>query len=123
MLIQRVTGHPWYTEVRSRILRPLRLTRTLTPDVTGTRLPDPHSTTYQQFSPDGPLVDVTLPPRFLETGADGSLIATTGDLGRFLRAPLGSPTRCAARTAGHRPGHARTSRSRMTERGLKPCRA
>jgi D-alanyl-D-alanine carboxypeptidase len=88
MLIHRVTGHPWYTEVRSRILRPLQLTRTLTPEVTDTRLPDPHATTYQQFSPDGPLTDVTIPPRFLESGADGSLIATTGDLGRFLRALL-----------------------------------
>lgn len=89
MLIHRVTGHPWHTEVRSRILRPLQLTRTLTPEVTGTRLPDPHATTYQRFSPDGPLIDVTIPPRFLESGADGSLIATTGDLGRFLRALLG----------------------------------
>ena len=88
MLIHRVTGRPWYQEVTSRILRPLRLTRTLPPDVTDTRLPDPHPTTYQQFAPDGPLVDVTIPPRFLESDADGSLIATTGDLGRFLRALL-----------------------------------
>lgn len=83
-----VTGRPWYTEVSSRILRPLQLNRTLTPEVTDTRLPEPHATTYQQFSLDGPLVDVTIPPRFLESGADGSLIATIGDLGRFLRVPL-----------------------------------
>lgn len=84
MLIERVTGHPWYAEVRSRILAPLHLTRTFYPGDRPT-LPRPHAEGYQQFAPGGPLVDTTV---FDPTVADsaGGLVSTTTDLARFWQA-------------------------------------
>jgi D-alanyl-D-alanine carboxypeptidase len=88
ILIQRVTGQSWEEQVESRILRPLGMRHTLTPDVT-TSLPSPHTLLYQQFVPGGPLVDVTVPALALEMGADLSIISTPADLGTFFRALLG----------------------------------
>lgn len=84
MLIERVTGHPWYTEVRSRILGPLHLTHTFYPGDRPT-LPWPHAEAYQQFTPGGPLVDTTV---FNPTvaAAAGGLVSTTTDLARFWQA-------------------------------------
>ena len=45
MLIERVTGHRWHSEVRSRILVPLHLTRTFYPGDQPT-LPQPHAEGY-----------------------------------------------------------------------------
>lgn len=84
MLIARVTGRPWHAEVRSRILEPLRLTRTFYP---GDRpaLPRPHARAYQQFAPDGPLVDTTVFNPTVAASA-GGLVSTAADLARFWQA-------------------------------------
>jgi D-alanyl-D-alanine carboxypeptidase len=87
MLIQRVTGRTWEQEVHARILRPLGLAHTLTPDQ-ATRLPAPHARLYQQFTPGGPLVNVTIPPLSISTTADGAMISTPADLNQFFRALL-----------------------------------
>ncbi|MEU2614042.1 serine hydrolase domain-containing protein [Micromonospora sp. NPDC007271] len=84
MLIERVTGHPWYTEVRSRILMPLHLTHTFYPGDRPT-LPQPHAEGYQQFVPGGPLVDTTLFNPTVAASA-GGLVSTTTDLARFWQA-------------------------------------
>jgi D-alanyl-D-alanine carboxypeptidase len=83
MIIERVTGNDWATEVRTRILRPLRLRDTSEP---GDRaeLPAPHAQAYEPFTATGPLTDVTL-MNHSWGGAAGSLITTTADLTRFWR--------------------------------------
>ncbi|MGY0068688.1 serine hydrolase domain-containing protein [Streptomyces sp. QTS137] len=85
MVIESVTGRSWEQQVRDRILRPLGMRHT---DVPGTRpfLPQPHAANYQQFAPDGPTVDTTIPYRPFDAGADGSLTGTARDLNRFFTA-------------------------------------
>jgi D-alanyl-D-alanine carboxypeptidase len=84
MVIDRVTGRSWATEVRARILRPLQLRQTSSP---GDRpaLPAPHAKGYQQWAPGGPLTDTTV---FNPTVADsaGNLVTTPTDLARFWQA-------------------------------------
>ncbi|WP_306321024.1 MULTISPECIES: serine hydrolase [unclassified Streptomyces] len=74
MIIHQVTGHSYATEVRRRIIAPLRLTGTTFPG-TRTTVPRPHG-------PDA----VTLDPR--TAGAAGELISTLPDLNRFYTALL-----------------------------------
>jgi D-alanyl-D-alanine carboxypeptidase len=84
MIIEKVTGRDWPTEVRARIIAPLQLRHTLEPgDWPG--LPAPHAEGYSVLAVGEPLVDVTL---YNHTwgGAAGSLITTTDDLARFWRA-------------------------------------
>ena len=84
MIIERVTGRPWATEVRDRILRPLGLRHTLAPGDRPT-VPSPHAEGYQQWAPGGELTDTTLfnPSA---AGSAGSLITTPADLARFWQA-------------------------------------
>ncbi|MFF4879404.1 serine hydrolase domain-containing protein [Micromonospora sp. NPDC000668] len=84
MLIKRVSGHLWYTEVRSRILMPLHLTHTFYPGDRPT-LPQPHAEGYRQFAPGGPLVDTTVFNPTV-TASAGGLVSTTTDLARFWQA-------------------------------------
>lgn len=84
MLIERVTGHLWYAEVRSRVLVPLHLTHTFYPGDRPT-LPQPHAEGYQQFAPGGPLVDTTVFNPSVAASA-GGLVSTTSDLARFWQA-------------------------------------
>ena len=84
MLIERVTGHLWHTEVRSRILMPLRLTHTFYPGDRPT-LPQPHAEGYRQFAPGGPLVDTTVFNPTV-TASAGGLVSTPTDLARFWQA-------------------------------------
>ncbi|MEV4656615.1 serine hydrolase domain-containing protein [Micromonospora sp. NPDC049301] len=84
MLIKRVTGHLWHTEVRTRILLPLRLTRTFYPGDRPT-LPQPHAEGYRQFEPSGPLVDTTVFNPTV-TASAGGLVSTSTDLARFWQA-------------------------------------
>ncbi|MBE1488301.1 serine hydrolase domain-containing protein [Plantactinospora soyae] len=84
MLIKRVTGHLWHTEVRSRILMPLHLTHTFYPGDRPT-LPQPHAEGYRQFEPGGPLVDTTVFNPTV-TASAGGLVSTTADLARFWQA-------------------------------------
>lgn len=84
MLIERVTRHSWHTEVRSRILLPLHLTRTFYPGDRPT-LPQPHAEGYKQFAPGGPLVDTTVVNPTV-AGSAGGLVSTTTDMSRFWQA-------------------------------------
>ncbi|WP_305786280.1 serine hydrolase domain-containing protein [Symbioplanes lichenis] len=84
MIIEKVTGRPWATEVSARILRPLGLRETSMPgDVPF--LPGPHARGYQQWEPGGELTDVTV---FNPTvaGASGGMVTTPSDLARFWQA-------------------------------------
>jgi D-alanyl-D-alanine carboxypeptidase len=84
MIIERVTGESWARQLQRRILRPLGLRETSTPGDRAT-LPGPHARGYQQYVPDGPLVDVT---EFNPTAAwaAGDLVTTPSDLTRFWQA-------------------------------------
>ncbi|MFI9495202.1 serine hydrolase domain-containing protein [Streptomyces halstedii] len=87
LVIEAVTGRTWEQEVRSRILRPLRLTRTLAPG-DDPLLPRPHARDYQQFGPGEPLTDTTLAYLPFDGDADGALISTAADTNRFFSALL-----------------------------------
>jgi len=97
MIIEKITGHDWASEVRSRILAPLRLVHTLEPG-DWPDLPAPHAEGYSEIEAGKPLVDVTL---YNHTwgGAAGSLISTTADLTRFWRALQAGQLLSAARMA------------------------
>ncbi|MEU9315447.1 serine hydrolase domain-containing protein [Streptomyces sp. NPDC048295] len=87
LVVRRVTGHGYATEIRDRILTPLRLTGTSLPGAR-TTLPSPHGRGYTRDPADGRLRDVTaLDPR--TAGAAGELISTLDDLNRFYAALLG----------------------------------
>ncbi|WP_318216535.1 serine hydrolase domain-containing protein [Streptomyces sp. SCL15-6] len=85
MVIKAVTGHSWEYEVRARMVRPLRLTRTLTPG-NWPFLPGPHARDYQQFEPGGVMTDTTVAYLPFDADADGSMISTAADTNRFLTA-------------------------------------
>lgn len=85
MVIQRVTGRPWYREVDARVLRPLHLDHTRWPG-DDPSLPSPHAHGYQRFTAGGPMVDVT---DLVDADASGGLLTTPADLDRFMRALLG----------------------------------
>ena len=96
MIISRVTGHTWQHEVQTRIIRPLGLHHTYTPD-TSSAIPGPHAIGYERFpGPNatadnlnyGEPIDATLlNPSW--GGAAGEIISTTDDDNRFLRALIG----------------------------------
>lgn len=87
LVVQRVTGHPYSTEIRRRILTPLRLTGTSFPGARST-FPSPHSRGYHRSPGDGTLLDVTeAGPR--TAGAAGEMVSTLADLTRFYAALLG----------------------------------
>jgi D-alanyl-D-alanine carboxypeptidase len=85
MVIQRVTGRPWYEEVDDRIIRPLGLRHTLWPG-SSPHIPFPHAHGYERFTAGRPPVDVT---ELIDADASGGLLSTTADLGRFVRALFG----------------------------------
>ncbi|MGC5343346.1 serine hydrolase domain-containing protein [Streptomyces sp. DT24] len=87
LVVRRVTGHDYATEIRRRVLIPLRLTGTSFPGAR-TGLPEPHGRGYSRDPADGTLRDVTaFDPR--PAGAAGELISTLTDLSRFYAALLG----------------------------------
>lgn len=85
MIIEKVTGRTWERQVHDRILRPLGMRDTETPG-TWPFLPRPHAANHQQFAPEGPMVDTTIPYRPFDSGADGSMTGTARDLNRFFAA-------------------------------------
>ncbi|MFE4827292.1 serine hydrolase domain-containing protein [Streptomyces sp. NPDC056672] len=88
LVIEKVTGRPYATEIDRRILRPLGLRATSVPG-TDARMPRPAGRAYSKFSQDSaaPVHDVTeLNPTV--AGASGAMISTTGDLNRFYSALL-----------------------------------
>ncbi|MFF8903676.1 serine hydrolase domain-containing protein [Streptomyces olivaceoviridis] len=88
MVIEKVTGRPYATEINRRIIAPLRLRATSVP---GTRvtLPRPSSRAYSTFAvPGGPAYDVTeLNPSIASSA--GEMISDSADLSRFYGALLG----------------------------------
>ncbi|MDW6058906.1 serine hydrolase domain-containing protein [Streptomyces sp. FXJ1.4098] len=86
MIIERVTGHPWRTEVRDRVIRPLGLTGTSLPG-DHPYLPAPYAHGYHTYAEDGRRVDTTV---FNSTAADasGDLVTTPMDVNRFFGALL-----------------------------------
>lgn len=80
LLIEQVTGRSWATEVRNRIIRPLRLTGTTVPG-DDPRIHGPHARGYQ--ATDTGWVDVTEANPSLQWSA-ASMISTAGDLDRFM---------------------------------------
>ncbi|MFI9552920.1 serine hydrolase domain-containing protein [Nonomuraea endophytica] len=90
LLIEKVTGHSFMTEMKRRILRPLKMSHTM---VGGdrTRLPGPHARGYYRYQDtDGQwkVADVTRQNVSLLAAA-GDLISTTEDLHTFSSALLG----------------------------------
>ncbi|MFI1012984.1 serine hydrolase domain-containing protein [Streptomyces sp. NPDC020965] len=88
MVIEKVTGRSYNSEIERRILRPLKLRATSVP-ATDPRVPAPASRAYSKLSdnPDAKIHDVTrLNPTL--AGAAGGMISDANDLQRFLRALL-----------------------------------
>ncbi|MFD9504498.1 serine hydrolase domain-containing protein [Streptomyces sp. NPDC060035] len=86
LVVQRVTGHPYATEIQRRILTPLHLTGTTLPGARST-LPSSHSRGYHLSPGDGTLRDVTTTgPRI--AGAAGEMVSTLADLTLFYGALL-----------------------------------
>ncbi|WP_246126432.1 serine hydrolase domain-containing protein [Embleya hyalina] len=84
MLVRAVTGKTWDHETMRRITVPLGLDDTMVPRE-NPLLPHPHSHTYRQFAPGEPWTDTTI-VNMEDSGAEGSIVSTTRDLGEFLRA-------------------------------------
>ncbi|MEU6775655.1 serine hydrolase domain-containing protein [Streptomyces sp. NPDC046759] len=88
MLIERVTGHSYATEIARRIIGPLHLRATSLPGTTVT-VPQPSSRAYSKFTdPKSPVHDVTTLNPSLASSA-GEMIADSADLDRFYGALLG----------------------------------
>ncbi|MGW1374854.1 serine hydrolase domain-containing protein [Streptomyces sp. NPDC002446] len=85
LIIKAVTGHPYATEIRRRILVPARLDHTSFPG-TDPALPAPHGRAYSAVG--DRRVDATaLDPS--RAGAAGEMVTTLVDLNRFFSALLG----------------------------------
>lgn len=88
MLIQKVTGHSYATEIQRRILGPLGMRHTYVP-ATDPRMPVPYLHAYYPADPGANprLTDVSAQNPSLY-GAQGDMISTAGDLSRFMTALL-----------------------------------
>ncbi|MEU2775782.1 serine hydrolase domain-containing protein [Streptomyces sp. NPDC007162] len=87
VLIEKITGHSFADEVRSRITRPLGLHDTYVPDADDPRLPSPHSHGYLTVrSSDGTTHPVDVTEQSPWPWAEGGMISTAGDLDRFMTA-------------------------------------
>lgn len=83
MIVGRVTGRSWASEVSARIIRPLDLRHTSTPG-TFPFIAGPHAEGYESFGGDTPVNVTVLNPSAAD--AAGSMISTTDDLSRFYLA-------------------------------------
>jgi D-alanyl-D-alanine carboxypeptidase len=109
LIVEKVTGRPYASEVERRILRPLGLHHTELPGAKST-IAGPHPHGYLPREQDDALtpVDITMLNPTV-AGASGELVTTTADLNRFYRALLTGrllrPAQLAqmrtARTTGH----------------------
>ncbi|MFK4252469.1 serine hydrolase domain-containing protein [Streptomyces angustmyceticus] len=84
LVIRAVTGHPYATEIRRRILVPARLGHTSFPG-TDPVLPRPHGRAYSRAG-DRRVDATSLDPS--RAGAAGEMVTTLGDLNRFFSALL-----------------------------------
>ncbi|MEV6290149.1 serine hydrolase domain-containing protein [Streptomyces sp. NPDC051896] len=88
MVIAKVTGHSYATEITRRVIHPLRLRATSLPG-TEVTVPHPSSRAYSKFTdPSGPTYDVTALNPSLASAA-GEMISNSADLDRFYGALLG----------------------------------
>ncbi|MCX4592014.1 beta-lactamase family protein [Streptomyces sp. NBC_01549] len=89
MVIEKVTGHSYASEIRRRIIEPLGLRATSVPG-TRTTLPRPSGHAYSKLSraTTGPMYDVTRLNPSLASSA-GEMISDSADLNRFYTALLG----------------------------------
>jgi D-alanyl-D-alanine carboxypeptidase len=87
LLVEKVTGHRFADEIRSRITRPLALRDTYVPDAQDPRLPSPHSHGYLMTeAADGTTRPVDVTEQSPWPWAEGGMISTPADLDRFLTA-------------------------------------
>ncbi|MEV0480264.1 serine hydrolase domain-containing protein [Streptomyces sp. NPDC050508] len=87
LLIEKITGHTFAHEVRSRITGPLGLHDTQVPDADDPHLPGPHSHGYLTVtSPDGTPHQVDVTEQSPWPWAEGGMISTPADLDRFMTA-------------------------------------
>ncbi|WP_414170270.1 serine hydrolase domain-containing protein [Streptoverticillium reticulum] len=89
MIIEKVTGHSYATEIRHRIIKRLGLHSTIVPG-TSPRIPRPAEHGYMKLpgeSPGTPLHDVTAMNPSV-AGSAGEMISSAGDLQAFYRALL-----------------------------------
>jgi len=90
LVVEEAGGRPYAEQVNERILRPLRLSDTEVPAATDARIPGPHLHGYlavDDTSGSSRLVDVTEQSPY--PWAEGGMISSVGDLGRFWTALLG----------------------------------
>ncbi len=87
MVVEKVTGNDWYTEVQNRILTPLGLANTF-PARDYPYVPKPSAHSYERFGDGQPLVDVSAFNLSVIKGV-GDLITTTEDLNTFFAALTG----------------------------------
>ncbi|WP_380282781.1 serine hydrolase domain-containing protein [Kitasatospora purpeofusca] len=85
MIVRKVTGHTWQSEVDRRIVRPLHLDGTVFPG-SGTGLGGPHAHAYLDL-PAGPADITRFNPSLVDAAGNG--ISTTSDLNRFHAALFG----------------------------------
>lgn len=84
MVIEKVAGRAWETELKHRILHPLDLRQTLVPSEAQS-LPEPHAHGYLPV--DGQPIDITVfNPSW--AGTAGGMASTAEDLNRFYHALL-----------------------------------
>ncbi|MFE2420995.1 serine hydrolase domain-containing protein [Streptomyces hokutonensis] len=88
MVIQKVTGHSYATEIRDRVINPLHLRATSLPG-TKVTVPGPSSRAYSKLAEDttGPTYDVTKLNPSIASSA-GEMISSSADLDRFYGALL-----------------------------------
>ncbi|GAA4297131.1 serine hydrolase domain-containing protein [Streptomyces venetus] len=87
LLVEKITGHSFADEVRSRITRPLALHDTYVPGAHDSRLPSPHSDGYLMVkSPDDTTHPVDVTEQSPWPWAEGGMISTPADLDRFVTA-------------------------------------
>jgi D-alanyl-D-alanine carboxypeptidase len=80
MIIGKVTGRDWASQVRDRIIRPLGLRHTFAP-AADTDLPDPHASAYLYLDRNTSIE--TADANLTWAGAAGALVTTAADLSRF----------------------------------------
>ncbi|MFE2510771.1 serine hydrolase domain-containing protein [Streptomyces naganishii] len=78
LIVEKVTGHSFTSELRRRIIRPLRLSQTSLPAADDPVLPSPHAEVYL----DGQDVTEQSPYPW----AEGGMVSTAADLDRFITA-------------------------------------
>ncbi len=87
MIVEKVTGRPYASEIDKRVLRRVGMRATTFPG-TSPRMPDPSGRAYSSLGETGPsprIIDATeLNPSW--GWAAGEMITTAGDLNRFYRA-------------------------------------